>query len=490
MTIKTISGHYGPVFSIEHNNRIFTPSNADGERSKNNYYAVAAGQAAMLDLEDPQSLSEFWDSYKRLSRIYWEDYTATKEAAFEEFSEQLAVMRKYRQAWRMLTDDGMCAFISLLFLPLLIPCGIYLDLQMEKAREAYGVLKEENWIRNEEFKAAKMSLREALAEQDLLFGTQYLQIVDSLVREMAQKANDHVAFAQGIPSESPAPLRCATLEEIYDKIFEPSFQEFQKKQRPCRRYNGTYLESIRDGQRQESRTKQQSKNVKSHRVAEAVEIVFCIGDMDNTGYSSALADAGKSELLLKDFCDHLILRSDVCCVTTKELSDPSWQPPFRNGLIVLNLTVHCDEATPGVHLTCIPYSRGCKRGPNVQAALGRALTGMGYPSTWKDALDENGERIPKRTKSGDLVYNLDGSVRYRQEPDGQGIIDWIEEEKQWIQSEMASRYGWQREYKGSHPRGNLSTPDYKAARAKERKELLEREIKAEISEYVTNVREI
>ena len=159
-------------------------------------------------------------------------------------------------------------------------------------------------------------------------------------------------------------------------------------------------------------------------------------------------------------------------------------------MIVLNLTVHCDEATPGVHLTCIPYSRGCKRGPNVQAALGRALTEMGYPSTWKDTLDENGDRIPKRTKSGDLVYNSDGSVRYSQEPDGQGIIDWIEEEKQWIQREMARRYGWQREYKGSHPRGNLSTPDYKAARAKERKELLEREIKAEISEYVTNVREI
>ena len=55
---------------------------------------------------------------------------------------------------------------------------------------------------------------------------------------------------------------------------------------------------------------------------------------------------------------------------------------------------------------------------------------------------------------------------------------------------MLQRYGWQREYKGSHPRGNLSTPEYKVARAKERKELLEREIKAEIGEYVANVRGI
>ena len=490
MTTKTISGHYGPVFSIEHNNRIFTPSNVDGERSKNNYYAVAAGQLAMLDLEETQNLSDFWDSYRRLSEIYWDDYTASKEAAFEEFSEQLAVMRKYRQAWHMLTDDDMCAIISMLFLPLLIPCGIYLDLKMQKAREAYDSIREENWIRNEEFKAAKISLREALAEQDITLGTQYLQIVDSVVREMAQKANDHLAFAQSIPSESPAPLRCATLEEIYDKLFEPSFQEFQKKQRPCRRYNGTYLESIREGQREETRKNQQSKNCKSRKTMEAVEIVFCIGDMDNTGYLNASQDAKQAEVLLKDFCDHLMEKPKVCCVTSRELADPNWQPPFRNGLIVLNLTVHCDEATPGVHLTCIPYSRGCKRGPNVQAALGRALTGMGYPSTWKDALDENGERIPKRTKAGELVYNSDGSVRYRREPDGQGIIDWIEEEKQWIQSEMASRYGWQREYKGSHPRGNLSTPEYKVARAKERKELLEREIKAEIGEYVANVRGI
>ena len=81
-------------------------------------------------------------------------------------------------------------------------------------------------------------------------------------------------------------------------------------------------------------------------------------------------------------------------MTTQELTNPNWQPPFRHGLIILNLTMHADEATPGIHLTCIPYSRDCKRGPAVQASLGRALTGMGYPSTWKDVLDENGERVP------------------------------------------------------------------------------------------------
>lgn len=106
------------------------------------------------------------------------------------------------------------------------------------------------------------------------------------------------------------------------------------------------------------------------------------------------------------------------------------------------LFIHCDEATPGIHLTCIPYSRGCKRGPEVQAALGRAMTGMGYPSTWTDVLDENGERVPKRDKSGEVIHNADGTARYKQEPDRQGIIDWIEDQKRWIQNEMEWRYGW------------------------------------------------
>ena len=230
---------------------------------------------------------------------------------------------------------------------------------------------------------------------------------------------------------------------------------FQNKQRPCRRFNGTYLEQIRAGQHKTAKAKQQSKNTKSRKTAEAIEIVFTIGDKDNTGYAEAFVEAKCAEEILGDFCDHLLGQSNLCTVTTKELEDPNWGPPFKNGLIVVNLTVHADEATPGVHLTCIPYSCDCKRGPAVQASMGRALAGMGYPSTWKDSLDESGSRIPKRNKNGDIVYNLDGSIRYKQEPDKQGILDWIEEQKQWIQKEMKRRYDWDREYKGSHATGAL-----------------------------------
>lgn len=45
-----------------------------------------------------------------------------------------------------------------------------------------------------------------------------------------------------------------------------------------------------------------------------------------------------------------------------------------------------------------------------------------------------------------------------------------------------------REYKGSHPRGNLSTPDYKVARAQERLAEIERASQAKIREYENRVK--
>ena len=266
---------------------------------------------------------------------------------------------------------------------------------------------------------------------------------------------------------------------------DPTFQAFQAKQRPCRRYEGTYLQYIREQERKEIQKKSQNKNNRNRKMTEAFEIVFGIGDMDNTGYDAAWNDAMKSEELLKDFCDHLLQQKNICFVTTEELARPNWQPPFRNGLILLNLSMHGDEATPGIHMTCIPNSRNCKRGPAVQPSVSRAFTGRGYPSTWKDVLDENGDPVPKLDRNGEVIHNKDGSVRYKKEPDGQGVLDWIEDQKRWLQKEMSQRYDWSREYKGAHLRGNLFTPDYKVARAEERR----LEIEKRINTMITYVRQ-
>ena len=487
---KTISGHYDSTFSISHNNRVFTPKNVDPNRTHWNYECVAAGQLSWLDPNDPGCVQEFWVRYRELSDIYWQNRSIAKTLAWERYQEHMRYMRRISYLLYPISHDPISAFIEVLLLPLIISCEIVLTVEQKNACAELEKAKEDQWLLDIQFNAEKLSLCEALHSCDREKGTHYLHAMDMLVQEMAVRAEDQLSTAQIVTVQQISQPRFATLEEIYTKLYEPSFRSFQNRQRPCRRYDGTYLQQIRENQQKSAKSKQQSKNAKSHKTAEAIEIVFGIGDMDNTGYVSMLQDAKQAETLLKDFCDHLLMQPNMCCVTSKELAAPNWQPPFRNGLIILNLTVHCDEATPGVHLTCIPYSRDCKRGPAVQAAMGRAMTGMGYPSTWKDVLDESGERIPKRTKTGALVHNSDGSVRYRQEPDKQGIIDWIEEQKQWLQKEMLQRYGWQREYKGSHTRGNLSTPDYKVARAHERKETLERETKEKLHTYMLHVRNI
>jgi len=485
--LKTISGHYDTAYNIEHNNRIFVPKNVDKNRIPWNYNCVAAGQEAYFDPTNPRHISEFWARYKELNALYWSDRTIAQTLAYTRYREHLQYMRKYSYRQYPIPHNPVEALITLLFLPILIPCGIYLHHQHQKAKAEWEQFKEEQWLRDMTYKAAKASLRNALNTYDFNNGTKCLHIMDTTVEELGMIAQTQ---SSAISLETSCPSRFATLEEIYDRFYEPSFQAFQSKQRPCRRYNGTYLEQIREGQHRVIKAKQQSKNVKSRKTAEAIEIVFTIGDKDNTGYVKSFADAKRAEEILRDYCDHLLTQPNLCTITTKELNDPNWQPPFKNGLILLNLTLHADEATPGIHLTCIPYSRGCKRGPSVQASLGRALVGMGYPSTWKDSIDEHGERIPKTNKKGDIIYNQDGSIRYKQEPDKQGIVDWIEDQKQWIQTEMKKRYDWDREYKGSHPRGNLSTPDYQAARAKERQEEYQALLNESLTKYDERIYEL
>ncbi len=473
MKLKTISGHYDTVYSIAHNNRTFIPSNVDAARIGWNYNRVAAGEAADIDPEQPRDLREFWRQYRELSDLYWSERSIHQTMAYRKYLEQQKEIRRYYQTLHEIPNNPVSALITLFFLPILIPCGIYLHHQHKLVKEAYDEMIHEQWLRDLSYKATKASLRSALYTHDLRTGTKYLRTMDSLVREMMRQGQIYIQTHAGKEIAQPKEYRYATLEEIYDKLYEPAFHCFQEKQRPCRRYHGTYLEQIREQKARENQKKQQTKNRKSRTTSEAIEIVFTIGDMDNTGYAAAYEDAKMAEELLRDYCDYLLTQPNVCVITTKELNDPNWEPPFKNGLIVLNLTVHADEATPGIHLTCIPYSRDCKRGPSIQASLGKAMAGMGYPSTWKDVLDEKGKKIPKKSKNGEIIYNQDNSIRYKQTPDKQGILDWIEAQKQWIQSEMRKRYQWERTYKGSHPRGNLSTPDYQAARAQER--LLEKQ---------------
>jgi len=473
---KTISCHYDSIFCMEHNNREIISANVDISRTVNNYNCVVSGGEVLLDYDIPMYWLEIRKEYRKLIQLYWKEEAAAKSKMNDEYWEHIR-----RLDWLYYSHYLGTAPIGLHSVPL----GFFERWKLElKFLEEERKLKDE--IRSKEIEmiladtikdARANSIRLGLMEYDRINETRYLEQMDRAISKMAEYVEDFDNMELRLVSEVDIAPRFATIDEIYDHFYEPSFREFQGRQRPCRRYEGTYLEQIREGQVRERRKKQQNKNSKCRAPAEAIEFVIGFGDMDNTGYLCAPEDAYKSEILLKDYCDYLLTKApNICVVTTKELDNPNWQPPFKHGLIILNLVVHADEDTPGIHLTCIPYSRGCKRGPAVQASLGRAMAGMGYPSTWQDVLDENGERIPKRNRNGDIIYNKDGSIRYQQEPDKQGVIDWIEDQKLWLQTEMKRRYDWEREYKGSHSRGNLSIPDYKVARAKERQAEIEKQV--------------
>lgn len=488
--MKTISGHYGSVYNVDHNNRTFLPNNCVQERLSRNYYPVIAGGLVSFALPDMRFTDEMWAEYHRLLETYWHDRELAELEEYKWLIRRLREIKKYRH-YRSFEDSGVFGLaIGLLFLPLIIANEIACEMQYEEANEALKYFREVLFAQDMLLLAQKNSLRDALLSYDLQAGTDTLHMMDRTVKDMASLAGDLINMSEKYVIPLTTQSCFATIDEIYDKLYEPGFREFQLKQRPCRRYDGTYLEYIREQERKEIQKKAQNKNSRNRKMTEAFEIVFGIGDMDNTGYDAAWDDALKTEMLLKDFCDHLLQQKNICFVTTKELERPGWQPPFQNGLLVLNLAMRGDEATPGIHLTCIPYSRNCKRGPAVQPSVSRAFTGMGYPSTWKEVLDENGNPVPKKDRNGEIIHNKDGSVRYKKEPDGQGILDWIEDQKQWIQKEMLRRYDWTREYKGSHPRGNLSVPDYKVARAGERKQEIERQTDLVMRNFVEHIDEL
>lgn len=487
--VKTISGHYGSVYNLDHNNRTFIPNNCVQDRLERNYYPVVAGGEIPFALPDIRFTDEMWAEYHRLIAAFWRDREKIKAEEYELLMQRLRELQQHRPYWRLSHGGVLGITICLLFLPLMFAAEAAYEHRRDELIDAWESFNNEQFVRDMMFIAEKNSLRNALRSYDLQEGTKMLNMLDSTVKDMANLAGDLINASSKYVMPSTEKTKYATLEEIYAKLYEPSFRAFQDNQRPCRRYDGTYLAYIREQERKEVQKKTQNKNSRNRKMTEAFEIVFGIGDMDNTGYDAVWNDALESEALLKNFCDYLLQQKNICFVTTKELERPGWQPPFNNGLLVLNLAMHGDEATPGVHLTCIPYSRNCKRGPAVQPSVSRAFTGMGYPSTWKEVLDENGNLVPKKDRNGEIIRNKDGSIRYKKEPDGKGVLDWIEDQKQWLQKEMLKRYEWEREYKGSHPRGNLAIPDYKAARAEERRRVIEQQIDSMMTNVIQHIDE-
>ena len=238
-----------------------------------------------------------------------------------------------------------------------------------------------------------------------------------------------------------------TLEQVYEKVFQAHYEEWREreiKKGRGKRFPPTYYEKI----------------VQDKQKKPVYEVIWQIGDMMDTGFLNNMDEALLAEQLLDEFADYLLSLPEICVVTDKELNDPDWNPPFDAGLIVHHMVYHGDENSPHIHMTYIPYTSHSKTGAPVQNAFAQTFEDMGFPTLMKQAVNKDGEPVWQIDKNGNKVPQM--------KRDHYGGVDWVEKQKEVLQELMAEKFGWERVYKGSNPRGNMLLSDYRREKAAER----------------------
>ena len=255
----------------------------------------------------------------------------------------------------------------------------------------------------------------------------------------SERADNNVIFVNGTKN--------FTLEHAYEKLFQESYEKWlEKEHRKSRAKNAppTYYEKI-------------EQDKKKHL---SYEVIWQIGDMDDTGYDTNPEDAKIAEEILKEFAMHIMLDlPNVTYISKNKIEDPDWKPPFDAGIIITNFALNGDESTPHLHMTFVPYSDNCSRGQQTQNALSQTFARMGYKTTMKHAVDKNDELVWQNTPDGKKPQ----MVR-----DAFGVIEWIEEQKEWIAEQIEKRMDCQRLFKGKNERGDLLLSDYRRERAAEK----------------------
>lgn len=257
-----------------------------------------------------------------------------------------------------------------------------------------------------------------------------------------------------------------SLEQVYDKLFQKAYADWReiqiKKSRGERAPETNYEKILQDKKKKP-----------------LYEIIWQIGDMMDTGFATNPEDARIAEKLLNDFMLYIFAQPNVYMMTPEDMDNPDFGPSFDAGLLLYEIAFHGDENLPHMHMTYIPYVRNMKRGSAVQNLFTKAFEGMGYYTREAQAKD----------KTGNLVWQTDenGTKVAQKKRTSFGGVDWVEEQKAVLQAMMEEKYGWEREYKGSNPRGNLLLADYrremaaKRAKAAELERILEESKLAEVS---------
>jgi len=267
----------------------------------------------------------------------------------------------------------------------------------------------------------------------------------------------------------------ASIKHIYDRVFEPSWQEFEKRQAPVRRTGKSYYQTLSD--RHFKAKNSDNPQIKDENIA--VEFIFQVGNVDTCRIGTENGD--KAEILLESFYNDFINRDYVCMVTEKELNDPNWKVPFNAGLILVSAHLHSDEVGAGnggtkhIHLVAIPFFES-ERGCRFQSSLGNCFKTLGYPTTFDKRLDKHGNPIQKRDKNNKLIFDENGNPVYKKIPVQKGAIDWLEDQKKIIENDMKEKYDWEREKQTDGRKTYLQIADYKVFKAKEREKELNQKI--------------
>lgn len=179
-----------------------------------------------------------------------------------------------------------------------------------------------------------------------------------------------------------------TIEQAYDKLFQESYENWLQKEHSKSRAKDappTYYEKIEQDKK---------KHV-------SYEIIWQIGDMDDTGYETESMEAGWAEEVLLDFAKHLMEEvPNVSFLTKDRIADKNWKPPFEAGIVITNFAFNGDESTPHLHMTFVPYSDNCSRGQKTQNALAQTFSRMGYKTTMQQAVDVADELVWQDTPEG------------------------------------------------------------------------------------------
>lgn len=275
----------------------------------------------------------------------------------------------------------------------------------------------------------------------------------------SERADRNVIFVNGTKN--------FTLEQAYEKLFQESYEKWlEKERRKSRAKNAppTYYEKI-------------EQDKKKHL---SYEVIWQIGDMDDTGYDTKPEDAKIAADILCEFAMRLMFDlPNVTFMSKNKIEDPDWKPPFDAGIIITNFALNGDESTPHLHMTFVPYSDNCSRGQQTQNALSQTFARMGYKTTMKHAVDKDNELVWQNTPEGKKPQ----MVR-----DAFGVIEWIEEQKEWIAEQIEKRMNCERLFKGKNERGDLPLSDYRRERAAEK--ALEAELELQRTQQVLEMTKV